>query len=218
MKSSFPGRSRLCGVLVAVVLAHLAIVSVSSHASAGEADTESDEGEGRPPWAVSLSVGVSSPDDFTSIFTAPWNASFEDTGIIAAAGSRHLVDLDENTWIDVEFGLARRVGGSDHWEISGLAFLRWDGVPWKEWLYTSFGVGVGPSYATGIWETERRKSGNDKGSRLLNMLVPEIALALPDDPTKQLVFKLHHRSGIFGLINGVSGGSTFVTVGGRVRF
>ena len=218
MKSSFPGRSHLNGALLAVVLAHLMIFFGSSRALAGESDTEIDEGEGRPPWALSLSVGVSSPDDFTSIFTAPWNTSFEETGIIAVAGSRQLVELDENTWIDVELGLARRVGGSDHWEISGLAFLRWDGVPWKEWLYTSFGVGVGPSFATGVWETERRKSGNGEGSRTLNMLVPEIALALPDHPTKQLVFKLHHRSGIFGLINGVSGGSTFVTVGGRVRF
>jgi len=206
------------GALATMALAFFAIGSGSTVAFAGESEIDADEGDERPPWAVSLSVGVSSPDDFTSIFTAPWNTSFEDTGIIAAAGSRKLVELDENTWIDVELGLARRVGGSDHWEISGLAFLRWDGVPWKEWLYTSFGVGVGPSFATGVWETERKKSGNGKGSRTLNMLVPEIALALPDEPNKQLVFKLHHRSGIFGLINGVSGGSTFVTVGGRVRF
>src|SRR5690606_29820630 len=117
-------------------------------------------------------------------FTAPWNTSFEDTGIIAAAGSRKLVELDENTWIDVELGLARRVGGSDHWEISGLAFLRWDGVPWKEWLYTSFGVGVGPSFATGVWEPERKKCGEGTGWGTLHLLARDNALALAGEPNK----------------------------------
>jgi hypothetical protein len=53
---------------------------------------------------------------------------------------------------------------------------------------------------------------------VLHNFSPEITFADPDNKNVELVLRLHHRSGIFGLIDGVSTGSTFVTTGIRVRF
>lgn len=212
-------QSKRSGALVVAGLA--AYMVLAGSAVADEAvttqGTEPETGA-RLARSISLAFGFSAPDNFTGIIAQPWNTSFENTWIVNASASHLLWELDENTWLDGELGVGKRFGDSAAWEFFGLVFLRWDGLPWNEWVYTSIGVGIGPSYATEISETERRKSGNDQGSRTLNMLVPEIAFALPDDEATQLVFRLHHRSGVFGLFNGVTGGSTFATVGVRVRF
>jgi hypothetical protein len=212
-QSKRAGALALAGLAAYMVLAGPAVADEAVTAQGTEPETGA-----RLARSISLAFGFSTPDNFTGIITQPWDTSFEDTWIVSASASHLLWELDENTWLEGELGVGKRFGDSDAWEFFGLVFLRWDGLPWNEWVYTSIGVGIGPSYATEISETERRKSGNDQGSRTLNMLVPEIAFALPDDEATQLVFRLHHRSGVFGLFNGVTGGSTFVTVGVRVRF
>lgn len=213
LQSKRPGALVLAGLAAYMVLAGSAVAEEAVTAPG----TEPESGA-RLARSISLSFGFSTPDNFTGIIVQPWNTSFEDTWIVNASASHLLWELDENTWLDGELGAGKRFGDSDAWEFFGLVFLRWDGLPWNEWVYTSIGLGIGPSYATEISETERGKSGNDQGSRTLNMLVPEIAFALPDDEAAQLVFRLHHRSGVFGLFNGVTGGSTFATVGLRMRF
>ena len=70
---------------------------------------------------------------------------------------------------------------------------------------------------------ERSRDANSDGeggtaSRFLHFFSPEITVADPDNKNLELVLRLQHRSGIFGLIDGITSGSTFVTTGIRVRF
>jgi hypothetical protein len=48
---------------------------------------------------------------------------------------------------------------------------------------------------------------------LLNYLALEVGLALPRRPDWSLVYRIHHRSGIFGLMGGLRGVSDYYSVG-----
>lgn len=54
--------------------------------------------------------------------------------------------------------------------------------------------------------------GNHKGRKLLHYFAPELTFADPDNKNLETVTRLHHRSGVFRLFNGVNGGSTFLSV------
>lgn len=169
--------------------------------------------------AITVYTGKSIPKDFTSIFYAPWEIVFENTYLLALAVSTRLWSLDEHLDIELEASAARRFGDAELWEFAAALFLRWDGFPWNDVVYTTVGLGIlGPSFATEISETERNKSGNGKGSKLLNYFAPEITLSPPDNRDFAFIARLHHRSGVFGLFDGVSGGSNFLALGVRYRF
>jgi hypothetical protein len=80
------------------------------------------------------------------------------------------------------------------------------------------GVSTGVNYATSISDLERSKSGNDRGNNLLHYFSPELTFADPENKDLEFVARLHHRSGVFGLFNGVDGGSTFFSFGLRHHF
>ena len=67
-------------------------------------------------------------------------------------------------------------------------------------------------------DEEAEEDDANKGSKLLNMFNPEVEVGWPGAPEWAGFVRLHHRSGIFGLINGVTGGSTYMTFGLRKRF
>ncbi len=101
-------------------------------------------------------------------------------------------------------------------ETVGLMALRWHKFPWEKHLLTTVGFGEGISYASE--EPSYEIEFNNKTANLLNYLMWDITLAHPDLPQLALVLRLHHRSGIFGLIEGVSGGSNFFTMGLKYSF
>lgn len=171
-------------------------------------------------YGLTFYAGKSATNSFTSLFYAPWNMRFEDTHLLAIAGSKKLGTIFWDIDVELELNIAKRFGNDDSWEFATTVFVRYDDFPWNDVVYTTVGVGLfGPSYATGISDTEKRKAGNgDKGSKLLNFFVPEITFSDPDIPELAFVFRIHHRSGIFGLYDGVSGGSNFVSFGTRYRF
>ncbi len=171
-------------------------------------------------YGLTFYAGKSATNSFTSLFYAPWNMKFEDTHLLAIAGSKKLGTIFWDIDVELELNIAKRFGNDDSWEFASTVFVRYDDFPWNDVVYTTLGVGLfGPSYATGISDTEKRKAGNgDKGSKLLNFFVPEITFSDPDIPELAFVFRIHHRSGVFGLYNGVSGGSNFVSFGTRYRF
>jgi hypothetical protein len=59
---------------------------------------------------------------------------------------------------------------------------------------------------------------HDRTARLLNYLMFELAVAVPQRPQWTLFARVHHRSGAFGLFDGVSGGSNVVGAGVRYSF
>jgi len=52
----------------------------------------------------------------------------------------------------------------------------------------------------------------------MHFFSPELTFALPRAPGTELLFRFHHRSGVYGLISDAHGGAQYGTVGLRLRF
>jgi hypothetical protein len=129
-------------------------------------------------YGFTMYAGKSATSNFTSLFYAPWNVEFEDTHLLAIAGSKRLGTIWWDIDVDVELNAAKRFGDDDAWEFATTLFFRYDDFPWNDVVYTTLGVGVGPSYATHISDTEKTKAGNgDKGSKFLNAFIPELTVS-----------------------------------------
>jgi hypothetical protein len=101
---------------------------------------------------------------------------------------------------------------------AALSF-RWTAFPWNDVVKTTIALAEGASLATSVEREERRESvPGHTGSVVLNFFSPEITFAPPSVSAYELFFRLHHRSGIFGLINNVEGGAQYETIGIRVHF
>ncbi len=103
------------------------------------------------------------------------------------------------------------------YEFNPYFLVRWANFPWNKYLATSFAIGEGISYDTQPLPMEYDEEGNP-GPRLLNYLMFEATFALPKYPQLELVWRIHHRSGVFGLYSSEVTGSTAVGVGIRYRF
>jgi hypothetical protein len=125
------------------------------------------------------------------------------------------------------FALEAELFGAHHWgpfrgdsqqykEVAGLGLLRWTEMPWDEALDTSMAFGLGLSAASEDPEHERRINGAT--DRTLCAMILEFTAALPGRPEWELAFRVHHRSGIWGLMNEVKGGSNYLALGLKRRF
>jgi hypothetical protein len=96
---------------------------------------------------------------------------------------------------------------------------RWSNFPWSNTLRTTFGLGGGLSFATDIPSIEvDPKNPDGNYSRLLHYIAVEATFALPKHKDWQLVYRLHHRSGVFGLMQAENAGNTAVQIGLRHYF
>jgi hypothetical protein len=104
-------------------------------------------------------------------------------------------------------------------EFNPYMMFRWSNFPWNKTIRTTFGLGGGFSYATPIPEIE--KNPNDAEghyNNLMHFIAVEATFALPQHDDWQLVYRLHHRSGIFGLLQADNEGNTAVEIGLRHYF
>jgi hypothetical protein len=111
-----------------------------------------------------------------------------------------------------------RSGTNEHtiYEFDPYVLGRWANFPWNKYVNTSFAIGEGISYDTSVPSLEKKSSANTK--RLLNYLMLEATLALPKNPRWQLVVRIHHRSGAFGLYHAGNTGSNVIGLGIRYLF
>jgi hypothetical protein len=185
----------------------------------------------RPPeWAVTVMGGVLNETSFGQILYAPWTSDFVDTQLLSGTVSKRIHEFSEDSliapywflgpdwFIDWEVGAGQRFGNSKASEFWTALYLNYDGFPWSNTVYMTFGTSIGLNYATSISDLEVRKSENGKGNKLLHYFSPEITFADPDHKDLAIVARWHHRSGVFGLIDGVKGGSTFLSIGIRKHF
>jgi len=104
-------------------------------------------------------------------------------------------------------------------EINPYIMARWSKFPWSKTIRTTFGAGWGLSWASDIPSIEiNPNTVNGDYHNIMNYLAAEATFALPDHPDWQLVYRLHHRSGIFGLLGADNVGNTAVQVGLRHYF
>lgn len=101
-------------------------------------------------------------------------------------------------------------------EFDPYIAFRWANLPWNRILTTSFGFGEGVSYASATPSLERKSSTHTK--RFLNFLMFEATFALPKEPKWQVVTRIHHRSGAYGLYHAGNTGSNDICLGVRYLF
>ena len=172
--------------------------------------------------------GVAADTNFYQIIHSPWTAKLTDIGVIGASYSHRIGTLNEvigdigqigdDLTIETEVGTSVRFGDESLGEGWAALYLRYDGLPWNDTVYTTIGVNTGLSYLTDISEFERGRDSKRKASELLHYMGPELTFADPENKDLELVLRYHHRSGMFGVFDGVVSGSTFISAGIRVRF
>lgn len=146
-----------------------------------------------------------------------FQATFPDATYIAVAAlGREFMRFDDWVSLEIEGQAGKHFGSMHHWEFNGLLCLRWHPFFWDKYLETSLAVGDGLSYATEVPGVE--KKDDDNAQKLMNYLLFELTFGLPQCPQWDLVFRIHHRSGVFGLFGGTHGGANFVCGGIKYSF
>ncbi|HUQ38312.1 MAG TPA: hypothetical protein VM144_18235 [Aestuariivirga sp.] len=180
--------------------------------------------------SVMVFGGVVSETTFIEILTTPWTSDLNPIGVAGISyshrlgtvneliGDRGLGQIGDNFTIEGEVGTSARFGDESLGEAWVALYLRFDGLPWNDTVYTTIGANTGLSYLTDISAFERGRDSEGKASELLHYLGPELTFADPENKDLELVLRYHHRSGVFGLFDGVVSGSTFISAGIRVRF
>ncbi len=164
-------------------------------------------------WMVGLYGGRACYDSLHDIF---YNREYADSYVAALTVGKGLTGYKNYLDLEVEGQAVKHWGDQDHFEFNALLVLRWLPFPWDRYLDTSIAVGEGLSYATDDPEIEVEK--HDRTSQLLNYLMFELAAVVPHRPQWTLFARVHHRSGVFGLFDGVKGGSNVVGAGLRYAF
>lgn len=180
--------------------------------------------------AVMVFGGVATETNFTQILYSPWTGELNEIGVIGASYSHRLGTVSElagdlgfggigdDLTVETEAGTSFRFGDESLGEAWAALYLRYDGLPWNDTVYTTIGVNTGVSLLTDISDFEQWRDDKGKAWEFLHYLGPEFTFANPENKDLELVLRLHHRSGVFGLFDGVVSGSTFLSAGIRVRF
>ena len=142
-----------------------------------------------------------------------------DDHIVATAVSRETWRFWTRWTLEPEVGIAQRFGRQDATEVWGALFFRYHGFPWDDVLVTTAAVSTGLNWASEVTEVEagpgRRRRRAASGCTSSRPRSPSRCRAGPDT---ELLFRFHHRSGVFGLVSDAWGGAQYATVGVRVRF
>jgi hypothetical protein len=140
---------------------------------------------------------------FGLTITRPWAPHLQSDSL-AAADLVYTAYRFTNIPLDVEIegGVAKHYGWSHQTEFNLLPMARWKYFPWNEYVYTNFRLGLaGVSYDTSVPEWEKRQIGHyGKTSRFLSFLVPEFTFSPSKDAPFEVFVRVHHRSGIYGVI------------------
>jgi len=220
--------------LVALALAMPAVAQESSDAPAATPDATADASPStptaeevpwykdwrkseEPKWALSLFFGEGMEAPFSESLFRIFDAGNDSQRIAGISVSRRLGGFTDHLTFELETMYAYHYGEEQYNEFGLAAYARWMTFPWNEWLPTSIAVGAGPSYTDTTPELEKSIHMKDD-VRLLNQFNFEITAAAAQLPDWNLLLRLQHRSGMGGLISGVSQGSNFWSIGVLTRF
>jgi len=166
-------------------------------------------------WFMSAYLGQASDNRFLDI-VVKFDLQPIHSYMAAFTVGKELVTYKDTIRLEAEGQIAKHWGVQSHTELNGVLILRWLPFFWDDYLDTSFGIGDGFSYASDIPVLEKDEC--EETSRLLNYLMAEFAFEIPKKAFWDLFIRVHHRSGVFGLIHGVTEGSNVLCTGVRYRF
>lgn len=176
------------------------------------------------PWGVLYYYGITGTDAFVQMVKGQFHRWPEHIQTVELEKT-----LDENNAfrhffspvvgvVQLAAAVTVRNGSNENtiYEVDPSIQWRWANFPWNHYLTTSFALGEGISYASSVPSVEKRNNNNTK--RLLNLMLVEATFAVPSYPRLELVARVHHRSGAFGLYHAGNSGSNDVALGIRYLF
>jgi len=172
-------------------------------------------------WSVLLFGGKMSRNAFGRTL-GPFNERRHMNIFLAgAAASRKLYkgdyfDIEAEAGVGYQF--SKSLPGNDSPQVWGALYLRYKYFPWNKFVYTTVAVNTGLNYSFKKTAFEAFEGRADGTKNLLHYLAPEITFSLPSRRDWEMVFRLHHRSGIYGLLGCSSCGTNVVTLGIRKHF
>ncbi len=187
--------------LVGLVLPYAAV--------AGESSGSSND----KPTAIAVFGGLVTDNNWEDTL-APWDLDYRESLIAGLAISHRIGRFDHRLSFEIEGQVVRHFGDQDHWEFNLPIVGRWKAFSWDEVVDTSLAFGIGPSYASVISEVEVINGGDSQ--RWLVYWMAEIEVG-PPDRGWSTIFRIHHRSGAFGVVAD-EGGSNALVIGFRQRF
>lgn len=164
------------------------------------------------PWAFSVVRATLAQERLLQIFVN--EHFFESSHLTSIRLSRRFGGSTRGLAWEVEGQVVKHDGKQSHWEFNPVLIARWHRFPWKKFMDTTVALGEGLSYASRTPRVEAED--HERTSQLLNYLLFELTIGLPRYPRWQASGIIHHRSGVFGLFNGVRGGSNFM--GGGIKY
>jgi len=180
--------------------------------------------QGGKPAELTLYYAQLTQDDFIEI---PVNLpELEKRDLLAVSLRKELFELEDKLgWVpedifgDLEGVLVHKWGnwkGIDQsfQEVAGSFNLRYELA--DNWInLDSISFGNGLSLATEEPEYEEEITLNGNTSNLLYYVMIDLAFDLPFLDKSQALLRLHHRSGVYGLLDNVDGGSNYLGFGLR---
>ena len=166
-------------------------------------------------FAFSVYAGRMTDGDFGDAISG--KSDFIDAYVVVGALSWTFVRYFEDALsFELEGQIGKWWGDQDNLEFNLPVAIRWSKFPWNHYVSTSLAYGLGPSYATEKPEAEIDL--HDTTKRFLVYWFGEIAFGPPESNWAG-IFRIHHRSGAFGLIaDHGEGGSNTLAAGLKYRF
>ena len=159
--------------------------------------------------------GKFSPTEFRKMPFKKWH--LKDECLAAMAVGKELWAYRDRLALELEAQIVKHWGEQDDYQEYVAAFnLRWKKFPWNNYLKTTSAFGQGLSYTDTVPDQEKKV--HRKSAHLLNYLMYEVEAILLGFSRWSLVFRVHHRSGIFGLMKGVDGASNYPCLGIKYKY
>ena len=143
---------------------------------------------------------------------------FRGSYLIGVGLSKEFEQSPPHVGWELEGQLVQHVGEQDHLEVALSINARWKTFPWDATLDTSLAFGSGLSYATEEPKAEARANARTGSTPLLHYILAEVAVAVAAESPWSVFARVHHRSGIWGLFDGVGRASNSLALGVRDRF
>ena len=147
-----------------------------------------------------------------------FGVDLENTYVYVFSLGKEMGRWDDKLALELEGQVGAYSGGQSHMETNGAFVLRWLLFPWDRWLDTSFAFGNGLSWASKDPPLEIREGNEHRTSQFLYYILVEMAFAVPQHQDWDVFVRIHHRSSVFGLIDGLYTASNFLGLGVRYHF
>jgi hypothetical protein len=148
------------------------------------------------PWSVLLYAGITAYENIGEVITFHITPTGES---IYSAELAYIFYRNLFSEFQVAVNGAMRFASGENPvpEFDVYIMYRLIKFPWSKYIDTTMAVGEGLSYAASIPYSEQKKDVNSE--ELLDFLTFELTLGLPSHPEWQLVGRIHHRSGMYGI-------------------